>query len=445
LLALRAKVKRIHSVASVLHDAGCSIKMCWMTAGWLQKRDLAWLLPRLGFPLLAAISIGPLLFEPDPVEFVSFSFPALSLVMKAVAAILLAMPVALRIWADRKQEPRALLRGFLFVILAGGMTLIHAYLVDWKPRHIIQVENDTAAQPAVFYAVDWQRHVYMATFHNWPDTAPHIYRPLPCGFVRTLERMTGDWYFACLAYRWFFDFWLLWAFYRFVRLFHGPGRSLLAVGIFLVLYPLSIQFYWGQLTDPMSHFLFVLALVYIVGNCWVKLLAAVFLGVLAKETAVVLAPAYWAVNHDHARWERMAGRTAALLALCAVAYLAARLPLGWLPGAGPIHSSTGLMIRSNLGIGYREFESSVPIYQNYLQPFLFVGLFLPFISINWRKTDGRLKAMFVTLTPLIVGTSLCFSWLYESRNYVPLLPVLSTMALGPTLQRTNGRSQTNKQ
>ena len=61
-----------------------------------------------------------------------------------------------------------------------------------------------------------------------------------------------------------------------------------------LLYPLSIFWYWGQLTDPVSHALFVLALIYIVEDRWLELAGALALGVMAKETAVILVPAYWA-------------------------------------------------------------------------------------------------------------------------------------------------------
>ena len=62
-------------------------------------------------------------------------------------------------------------------------------------------------------------------------------------------------------------------------------------------------------------------------------------------------------------------------------------------------------------------------------PLLFVAPFVPLIAWNWRATDVRLRRMAVTLTPLVLVCNLCFGWLYESRNYVPLLPLLTTMAL----------------
>ena len=64
------------------------------------------------------------------------------------------------------------------------------------------------------------------------------------------------------------------------------------LGILVILYPLSVHYYLGQLTDPLSHALFVLALIYVVQDRWLALAATLALGVLAKETAVVV-PAYW--------------------------------------------------------------------------------------------------------------------------------------------------------
>jgi hypothetical protein len=37
--------------------------------------------------------------------------------------------------------------------------------------------------------------------------------------------------------------------------------------------------------------------------------------------------------------------------------------------------------------------------------------------------------LFLTLVPLVLASNLCFGWMYESRNYLPLVPLLATMAL----------------
>jgi hypothetical protein len=193
-----------------------------------------------------------------------------------------------------------------------------------------------------------------------------------------------------------------------------------------------VLYYWGQLTDPLSHALFVLALAWIVEDRPAELAAALALGVLAKETVVILVPAYWAC------WWRQGVpallRAGALGAVCVAAYLAVRVPLGWRPGLGAINGTEGLMVGTNLGIGPPLYHGAPgderqTLLQNYLHPLLFVGPFLPAITWNWRRLDGRLRAVFLTVTPLLLLSNVCFGWMYESRNYVPLLPLLATTAL----------------
>ncbi len=87
------------------------------------------------------------------------------------------------------------------------------------------------------------------------------------------------------------------------------------------------------------------------------------------------------------------------------------------------------MIASNLGLPGASYQPAAPRLLCYLQPALFVLPFLPMIVLHWRRIDSRLKAVALTLTPLLLLSSLCFGWLYESRNYMPLLPLLATMAL----------------
>jgi hypothetical protein len=335
------------------------------------------------------------------------------------AAVLVAMALAiwLRAWVDLRHDPWSGPRTLLLMVLAALLTEWHYYWVD-----------------ARWYVEDWQRESYLEIL-GLTAGAPHQFRALPYGLVRGLEWFTGDWRFACLTYRWFFTYWFLWACYRFGRLFHSSADALALLAPVVLLYPVSVLYYWGQLTDPLSHALFVLALAFVVENRTAALAAALFLGVLAKETVVLVVPAYL-VCYWGGGW-RVLARTAALALACLAAFLLARLPLGWQLGYEKINGTEGLMIGTNLGIDWPAlglhvlYRGAAPRSQNYLQPLLFVATFLPFILWNWRATDGRLRALFVTLTPLLLASNLCFGWLYESRNYMPLVPLLATMALPP--------------
>lgn len=393
------------------------------------------LMPAAGLFLLAVLSLAPLLCETTPVDFLPpHSSIALAWASKAAVGVLMGLAVLLRARADRAHEPRAVLVTLTLVLVAAVMTGWHWYWLDL-------VEGVEA----------WQRDMYWRIFNHVCD-APHQFRMLPYGFTRTLERLTGDWRFACLAYRWFFTFWFVWAAYRFARLYHDPARASITPLVLLALYPLSIAYYLGQLTDPLSHALFALAFIYTVQDRWLLLAATLALGILAKETTVLVVPAYWLASYAvgllgllkaaaaGTPLPRLEGKleTLTLVSLlkagglgvvCVAAFLAARLPFGWRPGNESMNGLTALMIGTNLGIGEPVAKSSVPQSMNYLHPLLFTLPFLPFIAWQWRRLDVHLKALFVTVPPLLLFSNLCYGWMYESRNYVPLLPLLTTMAV----------------
>ncbi|MBY0525518.1 MAG: hypothetical protein K2R98_19090 [Gemmataceae bacterium] len=364
--------------------------------------------------LLGVVCIAPLVLDLPPVTWIDLGTSAWQEVGKTVVSVILVLIVAGRGWLDRRTEPRALHITVGLALLAGVMTECHYLMVD--SEHL-----------------DWQRKTYLDILNHRTDP-PHQYRMLPYGFTRLLECITGDWLFACLAYRWFFTYWFLWAWVRFARLFLAPGPAAATLLVLILCYPLSIQYYWGQLTDPLSHFLLVLGLVYVVEDRWLPLALALTLGILAKETALLLVPVYSACLWQRRRYGSALWKGAVLSAVGIVAFLAARLPLGWSPGAGSMNGVEQLMIATNLGLdrlGWTKRAAYTPVSwtMNYLHPALFVLPFVPFIVWDWRKTDGRLRTIFLTLTPLLLFSNLCFGWMYESRNYVPLLPVLTTMAV----------------
>jgi len=363
--------------------------------------------------LLALVTIGPLLLEPQPVDFLPAYSTTLGTVL-SMAGVLLLMAGLLTVRAelDQPSEPHAGRNIILFGVLAGLMTLLHWIVVDSR-------------SPA-----DWEPKTYWEILNHTAE-APHNYRPLPYGFAQLVERITHNWAFACVSYRWFFTFWFLWVSYRLARRYLNPNRALLTLVPLVLLYPVSILHYWGQLTDPLSHALFVLAFLYLLEDRPVALAVALALGVAAKETVVIVAPAYLACYWR--RGWRSWFITAGLGAACVAAFLATRVPLGWRPGSyDKINGTTGLMIGTNLGFG-EPIANLVPsLLENYLHPIVFVGLFIPLIVWRWRFIDPHLRALFLVVTPLLLLSNVCFGWLYESRNYMPLVPLLATMALPPS-------------
>jgi hypothetical protein len=256
---------------------------------------------------------------------------------------------------------------------------------------------------------------------------PHGFRPLSYGFVRTLELATGDWPFSCLAYRWFFQFWFLWGAYRFAALYVSPAAALAAPMICALYYPLSIMRYQGQLTDPVSHALFALGLVWIVQDRRGLLLAALVLGMLAKETAVLLVPAYWACHRRQGA--RAMLWSAAFLVVCTAAFLATRWPLGWRPGSSLNGVDGTMLFWANFAPRESDYQTFVPLLERWLHPLAFVVPFVPLVVWGWRQAAPSLRALTLTVVPLMIGVHVTMSWSYESRNYMPALPVLAVYAV----------------
>jgi hypothetical protein len=366
----------------------------------------------VGLLLIAVVSVPPLVLEPRPVVPLkaaqAFLNPTIAkfLIVIAIVAIF-----AVRGWLDQHE-------GIATWRTIAGLAGVGLAFTAW---HWYSVDD-------LIHNRRWQSQVYFGIFNGTAE-APHQFRPLPYGFARSLERLCGDWLFACLAYRWLFTTWFLWATYRLARIVHGPKASLAVALLLTPFYPLSVQYYAGQLTDPMSHALFILAFIYVCTDQWLVLGLALALGVMAKETVVLMVPAYLACY-----WRggiRALGQTAFLGVMCTLAFLAVRLPLGWRFSNESINGTVGLMITSNLGIGQPLYISTTPIWQNYVHPVVFVGLFVPIFAIRWKTLDPRFRTLIVVVVPLLLASSLCFGWLYESRNYMPVLPLLLTMAIRP--------------
>ena len=357
-----------------------------------------------GMTVVAFLSIAPLMIEPmcsqKPLQLdVLPTYIARWASWGTKIAVILAMLFSIKLYI--KNHPDTKLGTISFcMVMSGAMIVLHWTLVDSNPT-----------------AFKWQKMVYTHVLNHQNDVTPHNLRPLPYGFARLLEWMTHDWVFSSIAYRWYFSFWFLLASYQFARLWLSSKLSYLMVAIMCMLYRYSIKQYFGQLTDPLSHWLFVMALIFVVEDQWLSLAMALALGILAKETAMLIVLAYWACWWRHG-WPAFR-KTAALGIVCAISFLSVRLPYGWCPRYEQINGTACSMFWANL----RVLGFCFP----HLTRFFIV--FIPFIAFGWRTLDGRLKALCLTVVPLVLISSFWFGWVYESRNYMPLLPLLVTSAL----------------
>jgi hypothetical protein len=393
----------------------------------LIRQSSSFIFPFIGLGLVAGLSLAPFLLGRAAVRPVGTPLLGSREIGKAVVLLGMGLVIFVRALADRRHEPHAILLNLGFVLIAGAATACHWCIVDARYQ-VVDGQRD-------YYEVQWQSDLYYALLNGEKKqlgagqyTVPHLYRPLPYGFTRSLEWVSGNWWFACWSYRWFFTYWFVWSYYQFARHFRSPGKSLVALAAYPILYPFSVLYYEGQLTDPMSHALFALALCYVVEDRVFFLAMAVALGVLAKETALIIVLAYFVCHIDRPVRALLLSIGPAVAGI--IALVAARMPFGWRLQSLSINE-TPLNLRENLWqVPLAELPESIK-HQFYIQPIIFIGVFLPFIAWRWRQAEWPLKALFLTLVPLLFASQLLFGWLYESRNYVPLLPVLTTLALAP--------------
>lgn len=331
--------------------------------------DRAGMLGGLGLLAVAVISLAPLLFEPLPREPVAaYTSAALSYVAKFVTLLVLSCAISVQALLERCRKSI-----YLLCALAAAMTLVHFVMVDRQRK-------DAA----------WQSELYFDILNHHRDAeddqyrAPHQFRPLPYGFARSLELITGDRIFASWVYRWFFLYWFVWATYQFARLYLAPFRAALTVVPLALLYPFAIAFYMGQLTDPMSHALFIVSLLCVIQGRLILLAASLALGIMAKETVVIVVPAYCLyARYKGVQPGRIILRALGLGVVCIAAFLATRMPLeGWSFNNQSMNGNEQSMVTSNLltpawaarvGLDPPLYRSTVPMSQNYLQPLLFVG------------------------------------------------------------------------
>ena len=250
-----------------------------------------------------------------------------------------------------------------------------------------------------------------------PTVAPHSYRFLPNSLVRWLELAGLNYESARDVYRLLCGLLLFYAIYRYARLFTGYAGALLAMLLTALLYPISFEYYAGQLTDPLSHLSFVLAFIFLETGDFALLLTTLVIGSLAKET--VLAAAGYYVLFCR-REPRFVSKAAGLVAACAAACFGVRAFV--LAGAGQYRYEqvSGVApghLWANLA-GGRWF----PLF------LLTAGALMPFLVLDWKETPLRLKQLVFFLLPVLFLSSALFGWLYEARNFMPLVIVLAVIA-----------------
>ena len=261
----------------------------------------------------------------------------------------------------------------------------------------------------------WQLDLQRLVMQLSPAVAPHSYRFLPNSIVRWMELSRVSYESARDIYRLIVGLLLYYAIYRYARLFTSYGGAILALLLIGVAYPISFEYYFGQLTDPLSHLSFVLALIFLETEDFALLLTTLLVGSLAKETVLAMAGYYVLF----CRKERKYIVKAATLCISSVIiYLGVRVFV--LHGAIHYQQVSGVT-PEHIWINWHG-SRWLPIFC------LTVGGLAPFLIAGWKQTPTSLKQQAFFLLPVLFLSSLLFSWLDEIRNFMPLVFVLAVIA-----------------
>jgi hypothetical protein len=301
---------------------------------------------------------------------------------------------------------------FFCVVFAFLTTYLHIWLVDLG-QYFREFNN-----------LDWQIYLHDAVVNLRADAAPDkirtipdVYRFLPNSLVRLLEQITGDFSTARDGYRNLFGVLLFYSLYRFARLFLRHGGSLFCLALWTAVFPVSFRYYAGQLTDPLSHLSFILAFIFIETEQFVYLLLTLMIGCLAKESVVAMAGYY-----GFFRWREKSYVVKTILlvlapvAVCAIARVCV------------LHDAPNYEQISGVPPGH--VVDNWNDYSRWFPGLLYtVGIFSPFIFINWRNSPWSLRSLALYLFPVLFVSSLVFSWLREARNFMPLVAILTVLTV----------------
>jgi len=332
---------------------------------------------------------------------------------KIFKIILLSLPI-LTLWIcstikldlSTKQKIRLFV---LFIGLAFLINDIHYTWVDSTDNVFKTISNHQ-------FQVDLHEKVLNLS----PEMIPHSYRFLPNSLARIFEVLTGDFSYARALYRYIFMFLLLFSIYFYSRLYGNHEKSLWVVLLYSVVYPISIRYYAGQLTDPLSHFLFVCSFIFIQLDLFLFFSLTILLGIITKETILIM-PIYYILLKIRDRACMVKGAILFMIGLSVVFFIRTVVNSN-LDNSFTYKSISGVdftHIRENL------FENQsiwVP------QVLFTVGIMMPFYVLSWKSSRKELRNLVLFLLPILFISSTVFSWLYEARNFIPVFVPMAIIA-----------------
>ncbi len=320
-----------------------------------------------------------------------------------------AIAAAICVWIYRAERHKlsssqAFALVFLIFLTNAVVNHIHSFNVDHGTTYSVGNSSNGG----------WQDNMENAVIQLSPDALPHSYRFLPNCLVRWMQLGGLGYEPARDIYRLVFGLLLFYALYRYSRLYTDYAGGVMTMLLVAMIFPVSFELYAGQVTDPLSHLSFILAFIFLETDEFALLLTTLVIGSLAKET-VLAVTGYYLLFY----WkEKGFGFKAAVLCLAsAFAYFGVRLFV--------LHGNMHYRQVSGVSLNHVWIN-----WTDYNWPFRFlltaVALF-PFLLLGWKTTPLSLKRTVFYWLPILSISGLFFSWLHETRNFMPLVFVLAVV------------------
>lgn len=319
------------------------------------------------------------------------------------AAVALICYCLYRVESRRLARSHAIALVFLIFLLSSIVNQLHSLYVDHSSSYFGYISNAV-----------WQERIQNAVVQLAP-LAPHSYRFLPNAIVFWMQLGGVRFDAARDIYRLITEPLVFYAMYRYACLYTTYLGGLMAMLLVAAVYPISFEWYAGQLTDPLSQLSFLLAFIFLETANFPLLLTTLLIGSVAKETILALCGFYVLFcRRDKNYFVHAISLCVGALAL----YFGVRLLV--------LHGSMQYQQISGVPPGH--------ILENWHDSkwralfLITAGAYVPFLILGWKETPALLKRMVFYLTAVLFAASLLFSWLSETRNWMPVVFVLAVIA-----------------
>jgi hypothetical protein len=189
------------------------------------------------------------------------------------------------------------------------------------------------------------------------------------------------------------------------------------VVLVVMVYPVTIVRYAGQLVDPASHLSFAVCLYALAAGYEPAFGPSLFLGVFAKESVVVMG--LCRMFYGASRLRALAA-TALYFGVGLANVAAIRLIVNH--GTFAYNKVSGVE-ENHILTNWNLYDQWGPLY------LVSIGLFIPGAVLGWRYMDRPFKQTALLVTAAMVVSSLIFSWLAEVRNLMPAIFPLAVASM----------------